>query len=227
MMEKPTIFPLADNALTIELGCEIKPELNEKALFIADSMANSPFPGFIEAVPAYASATLFYDPIVVREEFPDFETAFDAVKNLAEELIGAKNGKRKRHETRTVEIPFRITDEYSPDLNHVAEKSGLPPSDVVEIFIGATYRVYMLGFMPGFSYMGEVDERIAVPRKQTPRLKVAAGSVGIAGRQTGVYSLDSPGGWQIIGRTSMKMFTPEGEMPCPLKPGDLVCFGVE
>jgi KipI family sensor histidine kinase inhibitor len=120
-----------------------------------------------------------------------------------------------------MEIPVDFGGE---DLNVVAEFSGLSTSGVVEIFLSRQYRVYMLGFLPGFAYMGEVDERIAVPRRATPRTKVPKGSVGIAGKQTGIYPFESPGGWQIIGRTPVEMFAPDREEPCLLRPGDIVRF---
>jgi len=106
----------------------------------------------------------------------------------------------------------------------VAAKAGLSADAVVDLFTGTSYRVYMIGFLPGFAYMGEVDERIAVPRRSSPRLKVPKGSVGIAGRQTGIYPLESPGGWQIIGRTEVELFTPDDHSPCLLRPGDNVRF---
>jgi KipI family sensor histidine kinase inhibitor len=118
----------------------------------------------------------------------------------------------------------RFDDGSAPDLGFVAESSGLSREKVIEIFVSVTYRVYMLGFLPGFSYMGEVDDRIATERKETPRLSVPKGSVGIAGKQTGIYSLESPGGWQIIGRTTAKLFTPRAERPSLLQPGDQVRF---
>ena len=116
-------------------------------------------------------------------------------------------------------------DEVSgPDLPLVAAKSGLSVNEVVELFTSSAYRVFMIGFLPGFAYMGEVDERIALPRKQQPRQVVPKGSIGIAGRQTGIYPLESPGGWQLIGRTEVELFTPYAERPTLLQPGDLVRF---
>ena len=127
-------------------------------------------------------------------------------------------------EPRLIEIPVDFGEEFAPDLDFVASINNLAPEKVIEIFTTQTYRVYMLGFLPGFAYMGEVDEQIAAPRKDSPRLKVQKGSVGIAGRQTGIYSLESPGGWQIIGKTDIEMFTPEAKTPTFLQPADLVKF---
>jgi KipI family sensor histidine kinase inhibitor len=123
-----------------------------------------------------------------------------------------------------MEIPVRFDADCGPDLEFVASLRNLDPEDVVRIFTERTYRVYMLGFLPGFAYLGEIDARLAAPRKDSPRLRVPRGSVGIAGRQTGVYPFASPGGWQIIGRTETEFLTPDGATPTLLQPGDTVRF---
>ena len=217
------IFPLGENALTVEFGNEISLDLNRQAIDLAEHFQNEPFPGFIESVPAYASATIFYDPVVVRKAFCETRTAFDAVRSLAENAVLAAGG-RNDPIKRLVEIPLIVDNNTAPDLDFVSEFSGLPSEEAISIFLDRTYRVFMLGFLPGFPYMGEVEERIAAPRKQTPRVKVPRGSVGIAGKQTGIYSLESPGGWQIIGRTEMRMFDSAENRPCALGPGDEVRF---
>ncbi|MGB2750861.1 MAG: 5-oxoprolinase subunit PxpB [Pyrinomonadaceae bacterium] len=221
--KSPRIFPLGDSALTVEFGNVISEELNKNAIALAAHFDKNNFPGFIESVPSYASTTLFYDPFVVRKSFPKFFTAFDAVKHLAEaalENITADDTGTMR----LVEIPVYFDSESSLDLEFVAATNNISPDEVIEIFLAKTYRVYMLGFLPGFSYMGEVDGRIATPRRDTPRTVVPKGSVGIAGSQTGIYSLESPGGWQIIGRTDVEMFSPNAPEPCYLRPGDEVRF---
>lgn len=221
--ESPRIFPLGDSALTVELGNVISEELNQKAIAFALHFEQNKFPGYIESVPAYASTTLFYDPVVVRTSFSDFPTAFDAVKGLVESAL--KDIKSDvAFAARLIEIPVHFNADTSLDLDLVATTNNLSPDEVIEIFLAKTYRVYMLGFLPGFSYMGEVDRRIATPRRDTPRTLVPRGSVGIAGSQTGVYSLESPGGWQIIGRTDVEMFSPNAPEPCYLRPGDEVRF---
>jgi inhibitor of KinA len=217
------IFPLGDSALTVEFGAEISVELNKRVVAFARHFEQNPFPGLIEAVPAYSSATIFYDVATVRRAFTEFPTAFAAVQDLAAvaidvtETMGLETG-------RLVKIPVRFDNDSALDLAYVAKKCGLSPVEVIEIFIGATYRVFMLGFLPGFAYMGAVDERITTERRSSPRDSVPAGSIGIAGRQTGIYSLASPGGWQIIGRTDSELFTPENSTPCLLRPGDEVRF---
>ncbi|MEO7658677.1 MAG: 5-oxoprolinase subunit PxpB, partial [Pyrinomonadaceae bacterium] len=125
---------------------------------------------------------------------------------------------------RAVEIPVHFDNGSALDLEFVAECSGMDAKSVIEIFVATTYRVFMLGFLPGFSYMGEVDNLIATPRKETPRLKIPKGSVGIAGKQAGIYSLESPGGWQILGKTDVELFTPKNDPLTFLQAGDAVRF---
>jgi inhibitor of KinA len=217
------IFPLGDSALTVEFGNVISPELNQKAIALANCIENSPFPGLIETVPAYTTTTTFYDLVEVRRSFPEAPTGFEAVKRLISEMV-ANLAESNHTDSRLVEIPVIFDRESEFDLGYVAKRHGLSIDEVIDIFTSKTYRVYMLGFLPAFSYMGEVDERIATPRKETPRTLVPKGSVGIAGRQTGIYSLDSPGGWQIIGRTGVEMFTPKNDRPTYLDAGEEVRF---
>ena len=217
------IFPLGDSALSVEFGKTISRALNKKAIALSDFFERNPFPGFVESVPAYSSTTVFYDLLAVRRNFPAMPSAYEAVRNLAADAIN-KLDVTQTKSTQIVEIPFHVDTESALDLEFVAESSGLSPEKIIEIFTGTIYRVFMLGFLPGFSYMGEVDDRIATRRKDTPRVRIPKGSVGIAGKQTGIYSLESPGGWQIIGRADCEMFIPDAETPSLLKPGDQVQF---
>lgn len=217
------LFALSESALTIELGTDISPDLNARAITIARHFEAHPFTGLIEAVPAYASVTLFYDLASVKRAFPEFDTAFDAVSEIAETAANLVAG-TEQVGSRPIEIPITISEEASPDLDTISNRAGIPQDRAIKIFLSRTYRVYMLGFLPGFAYMGEVDDRIAAPRLSTPRTRTPKGSVGIAGRQTGIYPLDSPGGWNIIGQTELTMFDPERAEPCLLKPGDEVRF---
>ena len=220
------IFPLGENALTVEFSREISLETNDQVLGLAKYFEFNKFDGFIETVPAYASLTIFYNAIIVRKTFREFKTAFDCIKALAENgLQDLKEIKEiEKTETRLIEIPVRFDEKSALDLNYVAEMSELSREQVIEIFTERIYRVYMLGFLPGFAYMGEIDERIAAPRKSAPRLRVPRGSVGIAGRQTGIYPLESPGGWQIIGKADLELLTPNAENPAFLRAGDSVRF---
>ena len=211
--------------MTVEFGNAISAELNDRAIALSAYLEQNSFPGFVESVPTYASTTVYYDLPTVRQNFPTAATAFEAVREVvrrAEANLGSAPVIAGRH----IEIPVHFDSDSSLDLAYIAESRGLAAADVIEIFTSAEYRVYMLGFLPGFTYMGEVDERIATPRKETPRTLIPKGSVGIAGRQTGIYSLESPGGWQIIGRTDVEMFTPNADEPTYLQSGDIVKFTV-
>lgn len=217
------IFPIGDNALTIDFGAVISPEINDKVHRLAEYFNQHRFAGFVETVPAYASLTVFYDTVKVRKAFANGKTAFENAKDLAEKAVAA-NDDKSDFAPRTVEIPVCYDAEFAPDIELVAALNNLSVSEVITLHTEKTYRVFMIGFLPGFPYLGVVDERIAAPRKSEPRLKVAKGSVGIAGRQTGVYPLESPGGWQIIGRTPLELFNPHSETPTLLQSGDLVRF---
>jgi len=217
-------FPLGDSALTVEFGTVISEELNRKAIALAQNIASDPFEGFIEAVPAYASTTIFYDVVKTRSAHRDFPSAFAAVRHRATACVNDLDHSALQKVGREIEIPVDFGGEAGPDLTILANFAGISETEVVEIFTSQSYRVYMLGFLPGFSYMGQVDKRIAMPRRDSPRKVVPKGSVGIACRQTGIYSLESPGGWQIIGRTEIEMFTPKADDPTFLRPGDSVRF---
>ena len=222
-MDNPKIFPLGDAAAIVDFGNQISAETNDRVLSLAKYFDKNPFAGFVEIVPAYSSLTLFYDVFKVRRNNRNFETAFDFVCAEIEKALLETN-ENEQTETRLVEIPVCFDREFATDLDFIAAEKNLLPEEIIEIFLAETYRVFMLGFLPGFAYLGEVAEKIAVPRKQSPRLQVAAGSVGIAGRQTGIYSLASPGGWQIIGRTPLEMFNPANEPPTRLQAGDRIRF---
>jgi inhibitor of KinA len=218
-MMTPRIIVLNDYAVLVEFGREISVELNDCALAFAERVEREPFPGLVEVVPAYASAAVYFDPAVVRLTAGGSPAA--AVTRYVDALLAGSGELDRRRQSRPVEIPVAFDGE---DLVWIAAAKAISAADVIDIFLSRTYRVFMLGFLPGFAYMGEVDERIVVPRKETPRRSVPKGSVGIAGRQTGIYPLESPGGWQLIGRTSKEMFSPDADEPCLLRPGDDVRF---
>ena len=203
--------PLGDSALLIFFGEVIDEEINERIHSLARAIERANFEWLVEVVPAYSSLAVLYNPALI-----DFESAKRAVEEV--ELTS------ERFEGKLVEIPVVYGGEYGPDLKFVAEYNGLTPDEVIEIHSRPVYRVYFLGFLPGFAYLGGMDDRIATPRLEKPRLKVPAGSVGIAGKQTGIYPLESPGGWRLIGRTPLRLFNPEKEPPTLLKPGDRVRF---
>lgn len=179
-----------------------------------------PFIGFVEAVPAYASLTVFYDVLQVRDANPNACTAYAVAENYL--ITSLKNlASSEIKEPVLIEIPVLYDGE---DLAFVAEHTQLSIEEVIQIHTQSLYRVYMMGFLPGFAYLGGMDEKIATPRKSTPHTKVPAGSVGIAGKQTGIYPFESPGGWQLIGRTSLESFNMDSPNPTLLKAGDLIRF---
>lgn len=217
------IFSLGDNAVTVEFGNEVSEKLNRAAIDLAVYFNKHPFPGFIEAVPAMASTTIFYQACDVRSVETSLPTAFAAVEARVLDAV-TKVAESDKSKPGTIEVPVSFAREDSLDLSGIAEWAGITPHDVIDIFLARYYRVYMLGFLPGFAYMGDVDDRIAVPRLSTPRTAVPKGSVGIAGRQTGIYPSESPGGWQIIGRTNLELLTNDADQPCVFRPGDNVRF---
>lgn len=222
-MLRPRIFPLGDSAATIEFGTELSEPLNDAAMSLAAYFDNNRFPGFVEAVPAIASVTIYYNLCEVRESCAAHRTAFEYVQVLA--LKALKDpAELPKSNSRVVEVPVSFQGQHALDLQFIADSRGLSAEEIIRIFVSKDYRVYMLGFLPGFAYMGTVDERIAVPRKASPRLAVPQGSVGIAGRQAGIYPQESPGGWQIIGNTHLDLIGPDRASPCLFHPGDTVRF---
>ncbi len=217
------IFPLGDNALTVELASELSDSVHSRVVSISQHFGRHPFPGFVESMPAYTSVTIFYDLVTVRKAFPASPTATAAVEGIVRKALVTPM-KQTLNETREITVPVDFDAKFALDLNEAAAKCRLSCAEFIDIFLARTYTVYMLGFLPGFAYMGEVDERIAVGRKESPRSSVPKGSVGIAGRQTGIYPIDSPGGWQIIGRTNLSLFDPTLDEPCQLRMGDRVRF---
>ncbi len=223
MADSPKIFALGDRCITVDFGNEISVDLNNKTLALASSLSDVPFPGFIEAVPAYSSVAVFYDTAEVRRNLSEFNSAFDAVYDILRAAL-LDPDETVQLEARTFEIPVDFSDQAALDIEFVADYAGISSREVIDRFIAKAYRVYMIGFLPGFAYMGDVDELIAAPRKDSPRTRVPKGSVGIASRQTGVYPVESPGGWQIIGQADIELFTPNGSTPSLLRAGDEVRF---
>ena len=209
---KPEIKPVGDSALLISFGEVIEEGINGRVQAVARAVEETSFEWLVEVVPAYSSFYVFYDPL--RVSYAEVEAS---IKPLL-------NAETKSFEGGLVEVPVVYGGKYGPDIEFVAEHNGLTVDEVVEIHSRPVYRVHFLGFLPGFAYLGGMDERIATPRLEKPRLKVPAGSVGIAGEQTGIYPLESPGGWRLIGRTPLRLFNPSKEPPTLLQPGDRVKF---
>ncbi len=223
MAYSPKIFALGDRCITVDFGTKISVELNNKTLSFASRVSDPPFPGFIEAVPAYSSVAVFYDAAEVRRNLPEFSSAFEAVSDILRAAL-LDPDETVELQARSFEIPVDFSDRAALDINFVADYAGIASQEVIDRFIAKSYRVYMIGFLPGFAYMGDVDEVIAAPRKDSPRTRVPKGSVGIASRQTGIYPLESPGGWQIIGKTNIELFTPNDSTPSLFRAGDEVRF---
>jgi inhibitor of KinA len=198
------IFALSDAALTIDFGNMISNEINDIVISLFKQLQQHLLEGMTEAVPAYSSLTIYYDVVGLRKKVPAEKSVFEWMKNEIQTILQQKK-EIYQVEKRLVKIPVCYEKEFAPDLEWATSQLKISVEDIIRIHTSKIYRVYMLGFLPGFAYMGEVDEKIILPRKSQP-VQVAAGSVGIAGKQTGVYPLNSPGGWQIIGRTAVKMF---------------------
>jgi inhibitor of KinA len=216
------IFPLGDSAVTIDFGKGIDETVNRQVLARFRQLRKQPLPGVTELIPAYHTLTVCYDLWYVKKTASARHTGLEWICQKLEERL-QQPLPEATEPGRSVEIPVCYEKEYAPDLSELAGGKNISVADVIRIHTAKEYRVYMLGFLPGFSYMGEVDEAIAISRKKQP-LPVAAGSVGIAGRQTGIYPVDSPGGWQIIGKTPLQLFDPLKEQPVLLQPGDRVRF---
>lgn len=214
------IFPLSDSAITIDFGNVIDEKINDIVMRLYQYCTKNAFIGMKEAMPAYASLTIFYDTFSVRKNYISFKSAYAFVEDFL--IKSCENiGEAENIEKRTIEIPVIYDGE---DLSYVADYHQISTEKVIQLHTAPTYRVYMMGFLPGFAYMGGLDSHIATPRRSTPRMKVTAGSVGIAGNQTGIYPSESPGGWQLIGRTELQLYTPNATEITLLKAGDLVKF---
>jgi KipI family sensor histidine kinase inhibitor len=211
MYDKPRLLPAGDSALVIELGNEISEECNARVVSLSEEIRD--MTGVVEILPTYRSLLVYYDPSLIE---------FDEIKELSKEKW--KTLKTLEIKGKVFEVPVCYDDDFGPDLSFVAQHSNMSEEEVIRIHCSGNYRVFMLGFLPGFPYLGGMDERIAAPRLEKPRTKIPAGSVGIAGKQTGIYPLDSPGGWRIIGRTPVKMYDPEAKDPVPIRAGDTIRF---
>lgn len=216
------ISPLGDTALIIDFGNVINEEINELVLSLFYHIESNPVSGMVEAVPAYSSLTIYYDVIFIRRHLSLQTTAFEWMCAAIQEFLSQLTDYAVIEKT-LVTVPVCYEKEFGTDLDWISAQNKISIEEIIHLHTSATYRVYMLGFLPGFAYMGMVDEKISSPRKQQP-VPVEAGSVGIAGKQTGIYPLRSPGGWQIIGRTPVKLFTKDNQEPTLFKAGDNVQF---
>jgi inhibitor of KinA len=207
------IVALGDACVSLQFAATIDPTVNAGCIALAESLERLAVHGVRDVVPTYNAVTVHFEPLATDRE---------ALSELLSQL--AATPPREDTLSRTIEIPVSYGGDAGPDLAALAAFAKCSEADVVQIHAQAVYRVYMLGFLPGFAYMGTVDARIAMPRLDTPRMRVAAGSIGIAGSQTGIYPCDTPGGWRIIGQTPVKIFDGSRPEPFLLKAGDRVKF---
>lgn len=213
-MEEIRLLPSGDKAVSVEFGNTIDPKINQRIRAFTLALATQGIKGIVELVPSYRSVMVHYRPeeILYRELADGLMAAAKLADSM--ELPPAE----------VVEIPVLYNRETGPDLAFVAEHSGKSIDEVIKIHTSTEYLIYMLGFTPGFPYLGGMSKEIATPRLQSPRIKIPGGSVGIAGEQTGVYPIDSPGGWQLIGRTPVKLYDPSRETPILLHAGQYIRF---
>lgn len=207
-------YPMGDQGLLLELGDEIRREIVEKVRRMALAIQTEGLKGIIEVIPTYRSLLVIYNPILIP-----FMELKKRIEHLEEGLKAIP-----LPEPGLTRIPVVYGGRYGPDLETVATYHHLSPEEVIRLHCSQPYLIYMIGFMPGFPYMGELPEVLATPRLKTPRLSVPKGSVAIAQRQTGIYSMESPGGWQILGRTPVELFDPLKNPPALLRMGDFVQF---
>ncbi len=213
-MAESHFFRIGDRALLIKYGERIDPECNRTVRTMAALCRSEAIPGVVEVSPAYCSFQLIYDPFQT-----DPGRLEASIRSLEHRLDASQTPP-----SRTVAIPVCYGHEFGPDLSVVAEHNGLSVREVIDLHSRREYLIYMLGFTPGFPYLGGLDSRLHTPRRETPRTEVAAGSVGIAQGQTGIYPVGSPGGWRLIGRTPLKLFNPEKKQATRYHPGDSLVF---
>lgn len=211
---KPRLRFSGDTLLLVDLGDRIDAGINERVMRVARHVAAAELPGVRDVVPAYCSVGVHFDPL---------RTDMTAVERVIREGVGQARG-APAPAAPVVELPVCYGGPHGPDLDQVATWSGLTPEEVVQRHASRTYRVYMLGFVPGFAYMAHVEPAIAMPRHRVPRERVPAGSVGIAGEQTGIYPVPTPGGWQVIGQCPLRMFDPDRSPTTRCVAGDAVRF---
>jgi len=211
---EPIFRPMGDRALLVETGDRVDPSVNRKVRELFAALRQVPVEGVLDLVPAYRSLMIVFDPLRI------------SLATLERQLLLLHESADPSElpQPKTIEVVVRYGGEEGPDLEWVARYHGLTPEEVIRLHTGTVYRIYMIGFSPGFPYMGELPDGLITPRRETPRVKVAQGSVAIAQNQTGIYPVSSPGGWQILGRTSLCLFDAHQWPPTPLEMGDFVKF---
>jgi inhibitor of KinA len=208
------VLPAGDSALHVQLPERIDPQVNAYCVALARIIQDRVGVSIRDVLIGYCSVTVYFDPLALDARWLEHQ-----IRSFAESIDGVDEG-----EGGLVEVPVCYGGEYGPDIGDVARFGGISEAEVVALHTARAYRVYLVGFVPGFAYLAEVDPRIGAPRRPSPRMQVPAGSVAIAGGQTGIYPSATPGGWNIIGRTGVLPFDPSRDEPFLLKPGDSVRF---
>lgn len=213
-MQDVKILTAGDSSLLLQFGNVIDPEINARIAATVQLMKEQHIEGVVDLIPAFCSLLINYDPRVI---------SYGEMRRRMEKILSVEiaAGARKK---KIYEIPVCYGGELGPDLATIAEHAGLTGQEVIDIHSSSDYLIYMLGFLPGFTYLGGLDERIHTPRLANPRIRIPAGSVGIGGSQTGIYPMDSPGGWQLMGMTPVKTYDPEREVPILVEAGDYIRF---
>jgi len=207
-------IPSGDSAFIIKVDNEISPEINQTIRKLLVRIEQERIEGVVDFIPSYNELLVCYDPLIIG-----YRKLLDRLRLIDREIDSVK-----LPESSVIQIPVYYGDDFGPDLNEVADFNSLSIDEVIGIHSSTNYLVYMLGFTPGFCYLGGMDARIATPRKHSPRIKIPAGAVGIADKQTGIYPIESPGGWQLIGQTPLKLFDPERKPEFLIQPGDFIRF---
>ena len=210
----PRILPTGDRALSVELGNEIDEKINARLMSLIRMLEDEKIKGIEEYVPSFRAVLIHYNPAIL---------SYEKISGIISKALD-KPVVEMSHHKRIVKVPVCYDKEFGPDIEDVAEHAGITVPEVIKIHTSTPYLVYMLGFQPGFPYLGGLDERIHTPRLETPRIRLEAGSVGIGGAQTGLYPMESPGGWRIIGVTPVRCYNPDKEKPIPYMAGDHIKF---
>jgi inhibitor of KinA len=210
---QPRFLLAGDHAVTVELADEIGPDINRKVRALSIALERERLRGIVDLVPTYRSLLVYYDPMQI--DLPELQDRILSLTSVPQPALPRP---------RVLHIPTHYGGEHGPDLEFVSRHTGLDPEEVASIHAGTDYLVYMMGFNTGFPYLGGMSSRIAAPRLDTPRTSVPAGSVGIAQQQTGIYPVESPGGWRLIGRSPVRLFDPRRDPPVAIEAGDYVRF---